>query len=199
MHKDNSYANQEDNLMMNVLSRYLNRRRIEQLLKQINISPQNYKIDVNNQVSISGDIFISPKMVKNNALIIQFKEVTGNFSARGLELMTLQGCPKVVGGNFTCAYNYLEHLKGGPEKVGGTFDCSNNNLIHLQFGPKEVGENYICEDNDLVSLDYLPQSVGKTIYLHMIEAPIEPYRQVFEYHSYFWQYQGTLDNLISQR
>jgi hypothetical protein len=48
--------------------------------------------------------------------------ITGNFWCDGLELNSLEGCPKEIHGSFSCTNNpNLKDLSGKPEVIKGNF------------------------------------------------------------------------------
>jgi hypothetical protein len=54
-----------------------------------------------------------------------------------------------VSGIFYCGYNELLSLKGCPMVVGGNFHCNNNKLTSLEYCPIWIGESFYCYDNPL--------------------------------------------------
>ena len=147
-------------------------------------TPESWKLDSDGMYNVKGDVelaqfkhFVGP----DGKLTVKFNKVTGDFYCTGLNLTSLEGCPKEVGesfycgknklttlegapkkvgGDFKCEKNQLTSLKGCPEKIPGEFDCGNNNLTSLEGGPKEVGDYFICRKNKLTSLKGAPKIVG---------------------------------------
>lgn len=62
----------------------------------------------------------------------------------GLEITSLEGCPKYYNGNFNCSHNLITSLAGSPEIIiDGNFDCSDNKLVSLEGAPRKI-INGIC-------------------------------------------------------
>lgn len=130
-----------------------------QLYSNIAILNSNGYIDVNGDVKPEQ---LAPFII-DNKLTIRFNEVIGNFDCSYSKLISLDGCPEIVGGSFHCHYNYLTTLKGCPEIINGTFGCRGNKLANLVGGPEIVKGNYYCYDNPLTSLDGAPKQCEKLI------------------------------------
>jgi len=78
---------------------------------------------------------------------LEIRKVKGSFNCSDNNLISLNGCPEIVGGWFDCCDNELTSLKGCPEIVKGYFDCSFNNLTSLERSPKKITGNYWCDIN----------------------------------------------------
>jgi hypothetical protein len=89
----------------------------------------------------------------------RIKEVTGDFTCRDSNMISLKGAPIKVGGYFNCSKNKLTSLEGCPNKVGGDFRCEENKLTSLEGCPNKVGGNFMCYDNKLTSLEGCPKYV----------------------------------------
>jgi len=109
----------------------------------------NFTKNLDGTYSAEGHVKITPILLKNNKLIISFKDVIGDFLYNGFGITSLEGVPKTVGGLFDCSDNELTSLKGCPKHVG-SFDCSYNNLTSLRDGPQTVDGNYRCYHNYLL-------------------------------------------------
>ena len=83
---------------------------------------------------------------------IRFADVNGTFTLRDNEVVSLEGCPEVVGKDFNCSDNPIDDLKGGPRVVKGTYYCTGNQLKSLEGAPEVVGGEFIT--------DYLRVPVG---------------------------------------
>lgn len=46
--------------------------------------------------------------------------------AKGVDIASLKGCPKIVNGNFIVSNNNLKSFEGLPEHIGGYLDISHN-------------------------------------------------------------------------
>lgn len=99
--------------------------------------------------SYDGNVYINKKHVENGRLKYKFKRVTGCFSACGVGLVTLEGCPEFVGGIFSCADNKLVSLVGGPKEVRGNYYCDGNELKTLEGCPDIVFDLFSCCNNKL--------------------------------------------------
>jgi|GEM_PF-4873450 len=130
------------------------------------------ELDENGVISHRGSVESSElsHFIINEKLIIKFKTVNGDFDCNTCDLITLIGCPQIVGRHFNCSYNDLTSLKGAPKKVGGNFKCdhnnyniynnnNNNNQFSLDGAPKLVGGDFDCDHNNLTSLNGAPKTV----------------------------------------
>ena len=139
----------------------------EELFKSEDINLENqikrwfkdgYTIDENGFYSTDGDVII--KEFKGDRLPIKFKYVGGVFGCDNNKLISLEGCPEIVGLSFNCSSNKLTSLNGSPKKVGYSFDCYGNKLTSLEFSPETVGGDFNCYGNILTSLEGGPKTVG---------------------------------------
>lgn len=69
----------------------------------------------------------------------------------GTQLLSLQGCPKIIGGDSFMQYDglFLEDTNissmiGGPEYIGGFLDISRTNISSFEGFPKKVNGMLIC-------------------------------------------------------
>jgi hypothetical protein len=65
-------------------------------------------------------------------LPIRFGAVTGYFDISNNRLLSLEGCPEIVGDGFYCTHNMLTYLEFCPKKVEFGFYCNNNRLTSLE-------------------------------------------------------------------
>lgn len=142
---------------------------------------ENYTITDEMIINVEGDVNLNYTGLTFFPKYIQFGNVSGKFGCGGSGLISLRGCPDMVGRDFDCAHGNLKNLKGGPKKVkgnylcnynklttlegcanevGGYFLCGHNKLTTLEGGPKKVGDDYDCSNNNISSLDGCPKSVG---------------------------------------
>ena len=127
------------------------------------IKKQNLTKNPDDTYSSIGNVTAKP-FIKDGKLIIQFKEVGGNFYCADNQLATLEGCPQKVGGDFSCRNNQLITLEGSPQSVGGYFYCSDNKLTTLEGSPQTVGGGFYCSLNQLTTLEGSPQKIGGSFY-----------------------------------
>jgi len=95
---------------------------------------KNYTINSDGIVDVDGDVNIYNK--KLTKLPLKFGNVTGNFYCNYNELISLEGCPKLVGGVFDCANNILETLEGCTQILGGSFHFTYNEIRDLYGFPE---------------------------------------------------------------
>lgn len=91
---------------------------------------------------------------------IQFGTVTGQFIVIWANLLSLKGCPKIVGRDFDCSTNQLTSLEFGPESVGGNYQCVNNKLASLEGLPKSKLYNLLCQGNELTSFKGVTEKIS---------------------------------------
>jgi hypothetical protein len=96
-------------------------------------------------------------VTKMDYLPINFNIVDGEFDISGLDLISLEGCPKIVNGGFNCNDNELESLKYGPEEVYGYYSCRYNNIKNLEGSPLYIRDGFDCSSNPLQSLKGCPK------------------------------------------
>ena len=95
-----------------------------------------------------------------NKLPVRFGICNENFICNDNQLISLEGCPSVVGGVFNCIFNQLTSLEGSPKAVGGFFNCNKNFLTTLTGIPDIIGGSFFCNYNQLTSLEGCHTSVG---------------------------------------
>jgi hypothetical protein len=119
----------------------------------------NYKINEDGSVDVNDDVDLSN--IQLTKLPIRFGKVSGYFMCCDSCLLTLEGCPRVVGKYFDCSETYITSLIGGPESVGTNYFCyENSKLISLDGCPKHIGQHFDCSDTGITSLIGGPESVG---------------------------------------
>lgn len=91
--------------------------------------------------------------------VINFGDIEADFDCSYLNLISLEGAPKMVRGNFDCSNNQLTTLKGAPDRVYGDFNCSGNQLTSLEGAPEMVGNYFYCYKNQLASLEGAPKEI----------------------------------------
>ena len=122
-----------------------------------------YKIE-NDLITVRGDV--SMHSINSYKIPLKFKEVSGNFDISYGSLISLEGCPEIVGGNFDCNYNDLLSLEFAPKSIGGFFDCSSNHLKELKGSPEEIYGDFSCSDNSLINLIGGPKKVEGSFYCY---------------------------------
>ena len=124
----------------------------------------NYTINDDLTVDVDGDVYIS---YKNLAEIpVNFNKVHGYFDCRNNELISLEGCPNIIGKSFNCSNNRLTSLVGCPSTINGSFNCYNNYITSLKYCPTTINGDFDCRNNLLTSLEYFPTFIKESIYLH---------------------------------
>jgi hypothetical protein len=110
-------------LIENWIKKYQNSR-------EVYTSVYEAKITINNDLSldIKGNLNLFNIGIEKLPEYIQFNEVTGHVWMNSNKLITLKGCPRIVGGIFICSNNDLESLDYCPIKVKKTFYCDNNKV-----------------------------------------------------------------------
>ena len=134
-------------------------KEINRLKSIFTLNPQTNRYDYDG--NLDSDILSTFVSEDKEGFIINFGKVTGNFNCSGLDLISLEGAPQVVGGNFECYYNNLTSLEGAPQKVGRNFNCKGNHLATLKGAPQKVSGGFWCYINRLISLEGAPQTVGE--------------------------------------
>ena len=134
-------------------------KEINRLKSIFTLNPQTNRYDYDG--NLNSDILSTFVSEDKEGFIINFGKVTGNFNCSGLDLISLEGAPQVVGGNFECYYNNLTSLEGAPQKVGRNFNCKGNHLATLKGAPQKVSGGFWCDINRLISLEGAPQTVGE--------------------------------------
>lgn len=128
---------------------------IEKWLKEHSIN--NYMISEDLHITVQGNVNLNQKL-KVKKLPVKFKLVDGYFDISNNELVSLEGCPKIVTRDFNCSKNNLTSLFEGPIEVGD-LDCSHNQLKSLSYAPKEVKGNFDCSYNLIESIKGMPRTI----------------------------------------
>ncbi len=137
-----------------------------------------------NSVNVKGSVKLSDKLANFSKLPLNFNEVDGDFDISNNELVSLEGCPKVVTGDFLAFKNELVSLKGGPKEVGGSFIILKNNISSLKHSPSVVKEDFICSHNQLKDLDGLNSvqgSIFTSVFIPRIRSQKYVYNSVTTY------------------
>jgi len=140
---------------------------------------KNYQIRDDGSIDVKGRVDLRYKLGDLKQLTLTFNEVDGYSSCGNNELITLEGCPKVVLGHFGCSYNRLTSLEHSPEIIQGDFYCWNNNCLTSLNGLENtyiVGELNVSECKNLYSLKGFPKKVGS---FNCWSTPIEPIYEKF--------------------
>jgi hypothetical protein len=87
---------------------------------------KNYIINDDYTIDVEYSVHLYNKNLEKFPEYIQFNKVYIYFSVRNNHLISLKGCPKIVGGDFYCDNNNLTSLEGCPIEVGYSFHCQNN-------------------------------------------------------------------------
>lgn len=82
---------------------------------------------IDDKVDFYGDFWLEDKSLTQ--IPITFNYVEGTFDCRNCQLISLKGCPSVIGGNFNCYGNQLTSLEYAPTKIHGTIWCDDNPFI----------------------------------------------------------------------
>ena len=138
-------------------------------MEEIPLVPEDYEIDDLGQVSTHIGVYMKRK-TKDRRLPVKFREVVGDFSVSGCELVSLEGCPSFLTGDFWCEGNNLTTLEHAPP-TSVNISCSNNKLANLLHCPGNTDELQ-CDGNLLKSLETCPP----TKFLYAINNPFEHFR-----------------------
>jgi hypothetical protein len=123
---------------------------------------KNWTLNEDGSIDVDGDVNLCDiKLIK---IPLKFRNVSGNFDCSFNDLISLEGCPELVGGSFFCYNNNLTSLEGCPKSVGLNFWCSNNNLTSLEGCPKSIGGDFYCSYNNITSLEGTPESIRGQFY-----------------------------------
>jgi len=145
---------------------------------------KHYTINDDLTVDVDGNVDLRNRMETEFPSHVRFGMVTEGFYCAGNSLVSLVGCPKIVGGNFNCDHNLLVSLEESPKTVVGYFSCSHNRLKSLGGSPKMVGGNFYCDHNRLLtSLEGCPEKVGRHFYCsgntkHFAQEDVEEFCDV---------------------
>jgi len=60
---------------------------------------------------------------------LNVSEINGSFDCDDNNLISLEGCPKIIKSSFLCRRNLLTSLEHGPKIVGWNYCCGANKLI----------------------------------------------------------------------
>ena len=123
---------------------------------------KNYTINDDFTVDVEGGVNLDYKKLTH--IPVQFGSVTGSFYCMHNQLITLEGCPHIVGGDFSCSRNKLTNLLGSPKTVSGNFSCYENTLNTLQGGPRYVKANFYCFKNPIIDLNDFHCEFSGTFY-----------------------------------
>jgi hypothetical protein len=151
-----------------------NKKEIEDLIRNLmreyfNLEPDDYTINPNGTVDALGDIkFISAPHPDDRVkkIPVRFGHVRGEFICSHQKLVSLAGCPEIIGEGFFCNDNKLTSLKGGPKKMYGSYYCNKNQLTSLAGAVEIIDRDFFCSDNQLTSLVGAPQYVGGNFYCY---------------------------------
>lgn len=111
--------------------------KIEDICKFYKIN--NYKIDKNGTIDVTGSIFLSSRLSNLTKLPLKFGKVDGDFYCDDNNLRTLEGCPYFVGGDFSCSLNRkLSSFIGCPETIDGFFFSNYTNIRTFEGFPINV-------------------------------------------------------------
>lgn len=114
-----------------------------------------------------GDFTVTKKMVTNGKINRKLPNtINGDFNCSGLDLTTLEGCPKIIKKGFYCINNLLTDLKHCTEKIGEAFHCSFNKLTSLEGCPNIINNTFNCSENELTNLKKGPDDVHGHFYCH---------------------------------
>jgi hypothetical protein len=136
------------------------KEKIKSFLSSIDVD--RYKINDDYTVDVIEDVEI--RMSLDN-LPVKFDCVMGDFDVSTCGLLTLQGCPEVVGGNFLCTNNMLDDLRMGPKEVGGNYDVRQSTLKSLEGAPEKIKGDFLCGFNDLKNLKGGPRIVDGSYFV----------------------------------
>jgi hypothetical protein len=131
-----------------------------QILDELNINFEYSgvaSVDDNGLVSVTGNVSMwrGPKQ-----LPVSFYRIDGDLNLFNRGLVTLKGCPQIVGESFDCHGNELENLKYAPKYVGSNCWVDSNRLTNLEGAPEYVGYGFYCEQDSLRSLKGMPRHIG---------------------------------------
>ncbi|PLY06109.1 MAG: hypothetical protein C0625_10790 [Arcobacter sp.] len=117
----------------------------------------SYSVSSNLHVNVNGNVNLRNK-IEGDRLPINFEKVSGYFDISSNDLISLEGCPKIVEKDFDCSKNKIESLFGSPNSVGD-FNCSHNRIKSLSYTPKEVEGYFDCSNNELLSIEGSPRTI----------------------------------------
>jgi len=114
-----------------------NYNKIEQWLNNYKGDITNYIINDDLTIDTEDDVWLNNKELIELPEYIQFNRIGGCFFIHNNDLISLRGCPIMVGISFYCHNNKLLSLDYCPKEIGKTarFTC-NDNLV--KFSKEEV-------------------------------------------------------------
>lgn len=97
-----------------------------------------YSVDAQGSVAVEGHVSLIKRRPR---LGVKFSEITGDFGAHGMGLISLQGLPDQIGGELIISGNKLHNLEGAPRTVKGgmVMDYMEHTLNSLEGAPDHVG------------------------------------------------------------
>lgn len=160
--KSNFYANIIESKQPVIGDSYFlqTKEEIKKWLKKMRI--EKYTINDDLTIDVNKDVFINYESFK--VFPVKFGKIKGDFSCSNNELISLKGCPEIVGGFFNCSYNNLTSLEYCPKEVKEYFDCSYNNLTSLKYCIETVNNYFACSNNKLTTLEYCPKEIEESFY-----------------------------------
>ena len=106
------------------------RSQIERWLEETGID--GWTINNDMTIDIKGHLYLMYTDLSGFPDFIQFGKIDGNFFINGNELVSLKGCPYIIGGSFDCSYNKLTNLEYFPISIEGNLYCYNNRIKFTQ-------------------------------------------------------------------
>ena len=100
------------------------------------MSIKNYIINDDLTIDVNGSVNLSYKNLTHFPKFIKFNHVSGFFWCDHNQLISLEGCPKIIDGPFMCSDSYLENLDYFPEYVGDDLFLMRNKLT--QFTEEDI-------------------------------------------------------------
>lgn len=107
-----------------------------------NILPDDYE---DRHVNVATSLYD----ITDGKLNRQFKEVKGRFTCHSLGLISLEGCPEIVGENFDASGNNLTSFRYAPKIIKGDCILYNNPVESLEG----IGKDYILEVDYQLDID----------------------------------------------
>ena len=89
---------------------------------------KNYTINDDLTINVKSDVYLNNRGLVKFPNYIRFRTVRDWFGCMNNQLISLEGCPNLVGRDFYCSNNRLMNLKGCPSQIGGDFYCDNNKI-----------------------------------------------------------------------
>jgi hypothetical protein len=154
---------------------------------------RNYEIDkgivtVKDTVMLDSSSVSTSRLKKIETIPVKFGVIEGSFFCDRNALVSLEGCPKIVGKTFDCHENCLKTLLGCPEIIGtggsgdnewdqGDFNCAENFLSSLEGGPKSVIGFYSFSNNPIYELTGFCEGFDGEVFYH--NTPVEEVLNLF--------------------